>query len=211
MGLQVAIGVLAIVFVPLAMAAIGHVRGVALQMSIARVATVVFVSILIPIGAGIFVHRLAPAFAERVARPLTSISGLGVVACIVVVWISAAPAMWSLIGNGTVIALAAFVLVGLASRSRPWRPRPSESHGAGHCDGFTSPRNRAHFGQGELSCRDTRGPGGALIPARQCSCCDPLSSLDQAPATTARGSGEGVAQCAQLTKEGRKSREYPGG
>jgi BASS family bile acid:Na+ symporter len=114
MGLHVAIGSLAIVFVPLAMAALGQVRGVALQTNIPRVAIVVLVTILIPIGAGIFVHKRAPAFAERIAKPLTSISGLGVVACIIVVWIAAAPAMWLLIGNGTVIALAAFVLVGLA-------------------------------------------------------------------------------------------------
>ena len=105
------------------MAAIAHVRGVALQTSIARVATVVFISILIPIGAGIFVHKRAPAFAERIAKPLTSISGLGLAACIIVVWISEAPAMWSLIGNGTVIALAAFVLARPGNRSRPWRPR----------------------------------------------------------------------------------------
>ena len=113
MGLQIAIGLLAIVVVPLEMAAIGHLRHGALQLSIAPVAKMVFISIVVPIGVGI-VHRLAPAFAQRVARPLTSISGLGVVACIVAVWISAAPAMWSLIGNGTGIAFAAFVLVGLA-------------------------------------------------------------------------------------------------
>ena len=50
MGLQVAIGALAIIVVPLAMAVIGQLRGVALQTSIAPVARVVFVSILIPIG-----------------------------------------------------------------------------------------------------------------------------------------------------------------
>ena len=147
LGLQVAIGSLAIIFVPLAMAAIGQVRGVALQTSIGRVATVLFISILIPIGAGIFVHKRAPAFAERIAKPLTSISGLGVVACIFVVWISAAPAMWSLIGNGTVIALAAFVLVGLAF---------------GHVLGGPVPQNRTALAIATSS----RHPGIALILAK---------------------------------------------
>ncbi len=113
-GLQIAMGVLAIIFVPLAMATIGNIRHGTLQLSILPVAKVVFISIVIPIVAGILVRKLAPAFAERVAKPMTSISGLGLVACIIVVWISAAPAIWSLIGNGTVIALTAFVLVGLA-------------------------------------------------------------------------------------------------
>jgi BASS family bile acid:Na+ symporter len=114
LGLQVAIGSLAIVFVPLAMAAIGQVRGVALQTNIPRITIVVFITILIPIALGIIVHHRAPAFADRIATPLTSITTLGLVACAIVVWISAAPAMWSLIGNGTVLAFAAFVLVGLA-------------------------------------------------------------------------------------------------
>jgi BASS family bile acid:Na+ symporter len=113
-GLHVAIGALAILFVPLAMSAIGQLRGVALHTNIARVAAVVFISILIPIAAGILVRQLAPVFSDRVATPLTSVTGLGIVACIVGVWIAAAPAMWSLVGNGTVIAFAAFVLVGLA-------------------------------------------------------------------------------------------------
>ena len=147
MGLQIAIGLLAIVVVPLEMAAIGQLRHGALQLSIAPVAKMVFISIVVPIGVGIFVHKLAPAFAERVARPLTSISGLGVVACIVVVWISAAPAMWSLIGNGTGIAFAAFVLVGLA---------------VGHVLGGPGPQNRTALAIATA----TRHPGVALILAR---------------------------------------------
>jgi BASS family bile acid:Na+ symporter len=147
MGLQIAIGLLAIVVVPLAMAAIGHLRHGALQLSMAPVAKVVFISIVIPLVAGIFVRRLAPGFAGRVAQPLTAISGLGVVACIVVVWISAAPAMWSLIGNGTVIALAAFVVVGLA---------------VGHVLGGPEHENRTALAIATAS----RHPGVALLLAR---------------------------------------------
>lgn len=147
LGLHVAIGSLAIVFVPLAMAVIGQLRGVALQANVPRVATVVFISILIPIAAGIFVHQRAPAFAERHARRLTSVSGLGLVACIVVVWISAAPLMWSLVGDGTVFALAAFVLVGLA---------------VGHFLGGPLPRNRIALAIATAS----RHPGIALILAK---------------------------------------------
>jgi bile acid:Na+ symporter, BASS family len=147
LGLHVAIGSLAIIFVPLAMAAIGQLRGGALQTNVPRVAIVVFVSILIPIGTGIFVHQRAPAFAGRIAKPLTSISGLGMLACVIVVWISAAPAMWSLIGKGTVIALAAFVLVGLAF---------------GHVLGGPVPRNRTALAIATAS----RHPGIALILAK---------------------------------------------
>ena len=147
MGLHVAIGLLAIIFVPLATAAIGQIRGTALQTNIARVATVVFISILIPIGLGIWVHKLAPGFSARVAKPLTSITGIGILACIVFVWISSASAMWSLIGNGSVIAFAAFVLVGLA---------------IGHVLGGPLPQNRTALAIATAS----RHPGIALILAQ---------------------------------------------
>jgi len=146
-GLHVAIGLLAIIFVPLAMQIIGLVRGVDLHMTIAPVAKVVFISVLIPLAVGIGVHKLAPALSERVAKPIAGISGIGVVVCIVAMWISAAPAMWSLIGNGTVIALLAFVLVGLA---------------IGHLLGGPVPENRTSLAISTAS----RHPGVALLLAQ---------------------------------------------
>jgi BASS family bile acid:Na+ symporter len=147
-GLQVAIGLLATVVVPLAMWVVGHLRqGGVLQLSIAPVAKVVVISIVLPIAAGIVMRRLAPALAERVARPLTQVSGLGVVLCIVIVWIAAAPAMWSLIGNGTGLALVSFILVGLA---------------VGHILGGPAPENRTALAIATA----TRHPGVAILLAR---------------------------------------------
>jgi BASS family bile acid:Na+ symporter len=78
---------------------------------------------------------------------MTSISSLGLVACIILVWISAAPAIWALIGNGTVIALTAFVLVGLA---------------VGHLFGGPGPQNRTALAIATA----TRHPGVALLLAQ---------------------------------------------
>lgn len=125
---------------------IGQARNVELQMAIGPVARVVFISVVIPIAAGIGLHKLAPAFSERVAKPLTIISGIGILVGIVVVWIAAAPAMWSLIGNGTVIALAAFVVVGLV---------------IGHLLGGPTPENRTSLALSTAS----RHPGIALLLA----------------------------------------------
>ncbi len=145
-GLHIAIGSLAIIFVPLVMEVIGRVRNVELHMTIAPVAKVIFISVLIPIALGMGVHKLAPALSERLSKPIALISGIGLVACIVVVWISAAPEMWSLIGNGTVIALAAFVLVGLV---------------IGHLLGGPVPENRTSLALSTAS----RHPGIALLLA----------------------------------------------
>ena len=81
------------------------------------------------------------------ASALLNLFSIGLVAGIVVVWISAAPAMWLLIGNGTVIALAAFVLVGLA---------------IGHVLGGPVPQNRTALAIATAS----RHPGIALILAK---------------------------------------------
>ena len=146
-GLHVAIGLLAIIFVPLAMEVIGLVRGVELHMTMAPVAKVVFISVLIPILAGIGLHKLAPALSERLSKPIALTSGMGVIVCAVVMWISAAPAMWSLIGNGTVIAFLAFVLTGLA---------------IGHSFGGPVPENRTSLALSTAS----RHPGIALLLAQ---------------------------------------------
>lgn len=145
-GLHIAVGLLAIIFVPLAMEIIGLVRNVERHMSMAPVAKVVLMSVLIPIVAGVGVHKLAPAMAERLSKPIALISAIGLLVSIVAVWISAAPAMWSLIGNGTVIALMAFVLVGLT---------------IGHFLGGPAPENRASLALSTA----TRHPGIALALA----------------------------------------------
>jgi BASS family bile acid:Na+ symporter len=113
-GLLIAAGLLAIIFVPLTMEILEKVFHIPLQMTMAAVAKLIFITILLPLGLGIALHSLAPALAERLAKPISLVAGIAMLACVVVMLIAAAPAIWALIGNGTVIALAAFVLVGLA-------------------------------------------------------------------------------------------------
>jgi BASS family bile acid:Na+ symporter len=147
LGLHIAVGSLSIIFVPLAIEVISLVRNVPLQISVASIAKVVFMTVLLPIGLGVAVHKLAPRLAERAAKPIALISGIALLVCMVAIWFSAAPAMWTLIGNGTVIALAAFVLVGL---------------GVGHSLGGPAPENRTSLALSTAS----RHPGIALALAQ---------------------------------------------
>ena len=145
-GLLIAVGSLAIIFVPLAMEVVQMVRQVPLQMSMASVTKVIFITVLLPLGLGIAVHKFVPTPAERVAKPIAQISGLALLACMVAILFAAAPAIWTLVGNGTVIALAAFVLVGLA---------------IGHFLGGPAPENRTSLALSTAS----RHPGIALALA----------------------------------------------
>jgi BASS family bile acid:Na+ symporter len=142
-GLLVAVGSLAIIFVPLAMELVEWVRQVPLQMNTFSVAKVILITVLVPIALGMAWNRLAPVVSERVAKPIAIISGIALLVCMVAIWIAAAPAMWTLIGNGTVIALAGFVLVGLA---------------VGHFLGGPAPENRTSLALSTAS----RHPGIAL-------------------------------------------------
>jgi BASS family bile acid:Na+ symporter len=145
-GLLIAVGSLAILFVPLVMEAIERVRQVPLQMTMASVAKVVFITVLLPIGVGIAVHSLAPRLSERLAKPIAQISGIGLLACMIAILLATAPAIWTLIGNGTVVALAAFVLFGLS---------------AGHFLGGPEPENRTALALSTAS----RHPGIAIALA----------------------------------------------
>ena len=146
-GLLIAVGLLSIIFVPLAMEIIERVRNIPLQMTAASIATVIFMTVLLPIGLGVAVHSLAPRLATRLAKPISIIAGVALLACMVAIWFSAAPAMWTLVGNGTIIGLAAFVLVGLA---------------IGHFLGGPEPENRTSLALSTAS----RHPGIALALAQ---------------------------------------------
>ena len=113
-GLMIAMGLLAIIFVPLAMEILEQVFNVPLKMTFASIAVLVFTTLMLPLGVGITLHTLIPALAERLTKPISVIASIGLLGCVVAILFAAAPAIWTLIGNGTVLALAAFVVFGLA-------------------------------------------------------------------------------------------------
>ena len=177
-GLHIAIGLLAIIFVPLAMEIIGRIRNVGLHMSIAPVARVVFITTLIPLAIGIGAHKLAPALAERVAKPITLLLEYWTVslrrchldcggACHVVTHRQRYRHRTHRICDRW-----------LSNRPLLWRSSTRQAHCAGSFDCFTSPRNRASTGTGKFSSGETRNHGGPFVPARQRSCFDFLSPMD---------------------------------
>ncbi|MCI0387640.1 MAG: Na+-dependent transporter [Acidobacteria bacterium] len=113
-GLLVAAALFAIVSVPLAMELLQRVFETPLAMSSAAVAQLVLMMVIVPLAIGILVRYLSPAFADRIAKPITLLAMILLVAAVLPVLFTAWPAVRSLIGNGTLLAIAAFVLVGLA-------------------------------------------------------------------------------------------------
>jgi BASS family bile acid:Na+ symporter len=120
-GLFVVASVLAVVFVPLATALFGG------AVSVSSIATIMVVTVLAPLTCGMVIRRWAPAFAERAAKP-ASIAGLVVLlGALVPIAIVAMPiATAKIVGEGTLLALAAFVGVGLLVGHVLGGPRRSE-------------------------------------------------------------------------------------
>jgi len=128
-GLLVAVGILAIVFVPAAMEILERVFHVPLRMTFPSVAALVFITIILPLALGIAVHTLAPVAADRLVNPIAKIASIALLLSAVVILFSGAPAIWELTGNGTLVAIAAFVLVGLLIGHFVGGPKPENRTG----------------------------------------------------------------------------------
>lgn len=112
-GLTLAAGLFAVFFVPLALQGVERVFSLSLHLSPLDVAWIVFCSVLAPICLGLVVGRIAPGFARRATRLISRLSLLLLVSALAAIVFDAAPAMVSLVGNGTLAAFAAFVVLGL--------------------------------------------------------------------------------------------------
>jgi BASS family bile acid:Na+ symporter len=118
--------VTAIVFVPGAMALLGHVFDLRGYISVAAVARLVTITVLAPLVAGMLMRYLAPSLAEHLSAPMSRIATLLLVAGVVPVLLASGPAIVSLIGNGTVLALAAFSTAGLVAGHVLGGPEPAD-------------------------------------------------------------------------------------
>src|SRR5262245_30464295 len=145
-GLLVAEALLAIIFVPLAIEVIGWVFARETYMPASAVASLVAITVLLPLSAGIIVERLAPALAERMAGPIARGATVLLAVVAVLLVVKAWPAAMALIGNGRVLAIATFVVIGL---------------GVGHWLGGPDPTDRTVLALSTA----TRHPGIALAIA----------------------------------------------
>jgi len=142
-GLLAGAAVVSIVFVPLVIEEVGRIFGLDMHEPIGKVASVVLISVVIPLIVGIVLRHFAPAFAERMASPISTCATVLLAIAVIPVLVVAAPTFWSLVGNGVLACLIAFTLIGVA---------------VGHFLGGPSPNNRAVL----ALATGTRHPGIAI-------------------------------------------------
>jgi BASS family bile acid:Na+ symporter len=113
-GLLVGTALSSIVIAPLAIELLDRWYGLNVHLPPAKVATMMFVSIVIPLILGILVNRFAPAFAARITKPVSMFANILLVVAALPMLVAVTPVLWPLVGNGVVAALVAFTIVGIA-------------------------------------------------------------------------------------------------
>lgn len=112
LGLMAILALLAIVMVPLALEVLERVLGRPLAMAPGGVARIVLISTILPLVAGMIVHAIAPHAAASMVKLVTLVAkGLLVPAALVLLVVTA-PAVWGLIGDGTLVAIVLFLAIG---------------------------------------------------------------------------------------------------
>jgi bile acid:Na+ symporter, BASS family len=113
LALTAVVALFAVVFVPLASALLGRFLGQPFALSGGAVARVMLLSIALPLAAGMVVRATLPAVADRIKRPIALIGDVLLPLAVIALVGANLLAVRGLVGNGTVLAIACFVVMGL--------------------------------------------------------------------------------------------------
>ena len=113
-GLLFAAVLISIVLVPVSIENLGRLFGVAAHVSPSRILPIVLVTAIVPLLCGLALRGLAPDFAARSLRPVSTFATVLLVISVLPILFTKAGAVWAMVGNGTLLVLALFTAVGLA-------------------------------------------------------------------------------------------------
>jgi BASS family bile acid:Na+ symporter len=112
-GLLVAAAICAIVLVPGWIELIGRFFTIDIHISPAKVASILIVSTIVPLFAGLLIRQFAPAFAKRIVKPVALIGGVLLLIALLPVLFIASKMVWTMIGNGVLAVVIVFALAGI--------------------------------------------------------------------------------------------------
>lgn len=125
-GLLTAAALFSIILVPLAVDLVGKAFEKNVHIAPGRVAKIVFISVILPVTVGIAVRYFLPRLAERIEGPISTGAAILLVVSVIPILFKAWPSIVSLVGNGTVVAIAAFCLIGLITGHLLGGPVPDD-------------------------------------------------------------------------------------
>jgi BASS family bile acid:Na+ symporter len=104
---------LSIAIAPVVIEAEAQLFGRDVEIPPRLLATVLATTVFLPLAVGYVVHRLAPTLARRVEPWVSRAGWLLLGATVIVVLFAMGRTVWELVGNGTLLAMAAFAAAGL--------------------------------------------------------------------------------------------------
>ncbi len=107
-GVMVAASVLACFSLPLFMRLIELVAERPIEVPLVSVFGVLMTSVLLPLGAGVLINHYRPAFALRAAKVTATVGGTALALALLPILVVAGKPMLGLLGDGTLLAFAAF-------------------------------------------------------------------------------------------------------
>lgn len=112
-GLLVASASLSVILIPLTIEVFEMATGVTMQVRARDIALIMLTSVFLPLIAGMSVRALWPGFAARRTKLIALVATvLLIVACLPILFTSVR-AILTLVGDGTLFALAGFAMIGL--------------------------------------------------------------------------------------------------
>ena len=122
-GLLVATSVLSVAVIPLAMEIFERIAGTPMSMPATSVAKIVFAMVLVPLLLGIGARKTV--WAQPAAKHVGTVASLLLVLGVLPVLFVESRTIFSLIGNGTLLSLAAFAVAGLIAGYWLGGPEPA--------------------------------------------------------------------------------------
>jgi BASS family bile acid:Na+ symporter len=127
LGLMALLAIVSIVAVPLSLRVLPIVFDKQLTVDTAAIAGVVVQSTLAPLLVGVVIRRRLPSVARRIEKPVRMIGNVLLPAAVLVLVAGSLSAIWTAVGDGTVIAMAIVTIAGLAIGHFLGGPEPSHS------------------------------------------------------------------------------------
>ncbi len=114
LGLMATAALLSIVFIPLAVHFIGRFFNEPFGIAPGAVAHLALLTVLAPLAAGMAFRAVVSTIADRIQKRVALIAIALLAVGALAILIAALPEVLALVGNGTIVVIVAFVVVGLA-------------------------------------------------------------------------------------------------
>lgn len=125
-GLLFSASVLAILLLPIVVELVGMIFGMEAHLPLAKIAPIMLGTIILPLIAGMTVNVLKPEFALRIARPAALVATALLVLAALPVLVFEWRQLLAMVGNGTLVVLALFALVGITAGHLLGGPDPDD-------------------------------------------------------------------------------------